>query len=98
MSVCKWSYYVWACEVESQPDIEWADSELKCGYCRTAIERHGVLDCRDCTLRAGRFCGVGDSDAYHITVNRKLDWTKRRRAARKMFREILSDMPREFKR
>ena len=98
MSVCKWAYYVWAAEVESQPDIEWADENLKCGYCRTAIERHGYVECGDCTLKAGRFCGVGENDAYHVTVNPEREWKQRRRAARRMFREILADAPREFRR
>lgn len=100
MSVNKWSYYVWACEVESQPDIKWAEENLKCGYCKRIVEKYGYDaysdgHCKPCMLYREKLCGF-DGSAYHITVDTSRPWRTRRSAARKMLRAILADMPKIY--
>ncbi len=104
LSVIKWSYLLWAIEMESESDVRFAMENFKCGYCKNNAET--AYDCGPCALFKQGLCATKYNDAYHVATSTDMDgnplrkpwnWYQRKRAAKKMWRAIMADAPRGYK-
>ena len=99
-SITKWAAVSLACVEEDKKALKDALDNMYCGYCKADVirkHRHKNFyeECIKCNLQKKGVCGV-DGAPYYKIEDADTTWETKRRAARKVFRAILEDVPRDM--